>query len=223
METYKNLKKGTKVGLAISAVLCVLLLAFCTHELISPPKILPREIAAISAEQNVPASPEQMAPPATNAVNIPEFIRPVLNIALCLLIMFYAFLGYKKPHGNMLRFTFFAFSVYLLAFAMIDAMTMRGSTIENGLTAFSALLIAYISGRLNKLEKNRVLLVITGAALAVNVVLGVISVCSHVGAFELGLLLPFFRQSVSLVALAALGFAYTARYEAHKADGLEDK
>ena len=36
-------------------------------------------------------------------------------------------------------------------------------------------------------------------------------------------LITFISQLTGLIALAALGFAYTARYEQHKAAGPEDK
>ena len=212
METYKNLKKSTKIGLIISAILCILLLCFCTVELISP------------IRPNVPNAPEgQMTPPAENFVNLPGFLRPALNIALCLAICLYAFWGYKKPHGNMLKYTFLSYAAYLLVYAMIDTMTMSKNFIANGLIAFSALLVAYIAGRLNKLEKNKILLIVIGVALTVNIILGMIVREPLMESFAFEILLPLVRNSIYLVALAALSLAYVARYEEHKAAGLADK
>ena len=85
------------------------------------------------------------------------------------------------------------------------------------------MLVAYIAGRLNKLEKNKILLIVIGVALTVNIILGIIVRKPLMESFAFEILLPIFRHSIYLVVLAALGFAYTARYEEHKAAGLEDK
>ena len=203
METYMNLKKSTKIGLIISAVLCVAMLIFLIVNL------------ALAQPPEMPAPPEGSSP--TQFI-VPGFVHIIMDMVMFTAILSYAFFGYKMPHGNMLRIVFFIFSVYLLAFACIDFMTKSTNYIGNGAVALAALLIAYISGRLNKLKKNKILLAVVGVLLCVAVVV------SFTGDPNRGFdLITFICQSTSVIVLAALGFAYTARYEEHKATGLADK
>ena len=223
METYKNLKKGTKIGLVISIALCLIMLALNVCDLIIPPSFGGEMNPAEAPQQNITEQMPDAAMPG-NTVDIPGFARPALNIVFCLIVILYAVVGYKKPHGNMLKTLFFIFAVYLLAIASIDFMGRSSEYIQNGLVAMAALIVAYISGRLNKLEKNRILLVIAGALLFIKVIMGFWAVPPHAeNAGFAVMVMPVIRQAALLIDLAALGFAYTARFEEHKAAGLEDK
>jgi len=83
----------------------------------------------------------------------------VIEIVMYLLICFYAFVGYKKPHGNLLRYLMFAFGLMLISRIYVCSFFLHELTclIFYGV---SIALIAYISGRLNKIEKNRFLAVL---------------------------------------------------------------
>ena len=43
-------------------------------------------------------------------VKVPPLIRAFANFVMFIAILFYSLVGYKKPHGNMLKYTFFAFA-----------------------------------------------------------------------------------------------------------------
>ena len=204
MENYKNLKKGTKAGLVIVAVLCIVMLAFLSINLFraNPPVELS-------------APPENMS---TAPFVMPQSFSLIWDMAFLVLLLLYAFVGYKKPHGNMLRGLFFLFAVYLLVLSSIDFMMKSQDYIANGLVAFTSLLMAYVSGRLNKIEKNKVLLILAGIMLLVAEILSLVTGPMHM--FDI---VTIICKSTSVVTLAALGFAYTARYEQHKEAGLEDK
>ena len=207
MKDYENLKKGTKNGLLVTSILCVamliLLLVNLIRGFISPaPQIMPTPMG----DQN------------PVGIVIPGSVHVILDIVLFVAVIIYAFVGYKKPHGDMLRIIFFGFSIYLLAYACIDFLT-KPNYFGNSFVALSALIIAYISGRLNKLEKNRKLLIIVGILLCTAEILSFISNPHQI---DLETIMVIICQSSSPIALAALGFAYTARYEEHKAAGLED-
>ena len=210
METYKNLKKGTKIGLIITAVLCVAMLAMLSFTLV-------RGFAA-PPPQNMP---ESEGVPNPNAFVIPGNVHVILDVVLFVAILLYAFFGYKKPHGDMLKILFFVFSVYLLAYACIDFMTKSSNYIGNSALALSALFVAYISGRLHKLNKNKILLLIVGVLLCVAEVTSFIDGPAH--RFDFDSIQLMICQSTAIIAHVALGFAYTARYEQHKAAGLADK
>lgn len=189
MKIFDNLSKKTKVGLIISIVLCVLLLIN----------------SAVSVVQNF------------NAGRIIVGIRNCLGLVMIFVTIWYVLFGYKQPHGNSLRFAYFAFALYIGLHSIIDAIEGRESA-SCILMLIAALIIAYISGRLNKIEKNKKLLILVGLIFLADAIIHII----------IGASLPFkltrlFGHVTTLAYLVAFGFAYTARYEQHKEAGLEDK
>ena len=187
METYKNLKKGTKIGLIISAVL---LLAVLVNNLFGVVQ-------------------------AFNTGKTSSGIMAVTDIVFCALIILYTFFGYQKPHGNMLKILFFAFAMYL---ALQGTLNIAGNSrfIVGDLCILAALLIAYVAGRLHKIEKNKFILIFVGLLILAKTIMVLLS------PFSFDILRIIGRMS-SVFTFAALSFTYVARYEEHKAAGLADK
>ena len=207
METYKNLKKGTKIGLIISFIFVILGIGWMVFNLISTPKLpaLPEGSAIGSGAQGVgPAS-----------FVVPGWVKDAVYLVLYLLTAFYALFGYKKPHGNLLKFVFFVFAITLVLNGIGGVDTSVVSLIVATFACLSALLLTYVAGRLHKVEQNRFLLVVTGALLLVSQILP-----SFYIPFNFA---PIGNALTPLIVLLTLGFAYTARYEEHKAAGLADK
>ena len=168
------------------------------------------------APADMPAPPSA---PAAPPFVVPGYIHIILDLLLFTFILVYSFIGYKKPHGNMLRYVYFGFSVYLLAFACMDFMMKRTNYIANSMVAFSALLIAYVSGRLDKMTKNKIILVLVGILLLVADIYTFAADPNH--GFDI---ITMIGMSSGLIAHAAIGFAYVSRYEEHKTDdNLDDK
>lgn len=84
MESYKNLKKGTKVGLIVSAALCVIALVGEIINLVNLNNPKPLAITFIS-----------------------------LRIVIVIGTIVYTLVGYKKSHGNMLRTILSLFAGFL--------------------------------------------------------------------------------------------------------------
>ena len=189
METLKNMKKGTKVGLIVSLVLCAAVLIN----------------GAISIGNLFSVGNTLFA------------IYALSDIVMAALILLYLFFGYKKPHGNMLRYLFFVFSIYN-AFLGIAGMAGEAEFITGCLSVFAALIIAYVAGRLDKINKNRFVLIFVGLLL-----LALFVVDGFITGIPISTFPEVFGQLTQLIAFTALSFAYTARYEQHKEAGLEDK
>ena len=193
MEKFKNLKKGTKVGLVICEILTFVGLGIVIYN-----------IASLLI--NTP-------------VKIPQLIRNSTNLVMFIAVLYYAFAGYKKPHGNLLRGLFFTFGAIIALNIMtfgLDAAVSASlfNTIRNTCDIFAALLIVYVSGRLNKVEKNRELLFFSGVLMFIHYIMPV---------FKGPVIFNSLIGSVCpMIVLATLGFAYTARYEQHKEAGMED-
>ena len=190
METYKNLKKGTKVGLLTVAILTA----------IGFVNLIINIFTALSDAQ-------------------PDLIgHMVMDAAMLSLIAFYAFFGYKKPHGNMLRTTLFLFGTFVFVNGVIPISGMEGTReilfrLSAGATT---LLIGYISGRLDRIKKNVILMILVGILLLA----GQVIIFSRLPALHVG---EVIGALTPVTMWTALTIAYVARYEEHKAAGLADK
>lgn len=188
MEKYKNLKKGTKVGLIISAIL---LAAVLVNNVFSVVKTF-------------------------SIGQIPGGIASIIDAVMCVIILLYVFFGYKKPHGNMLKFVYFMFAISLALQGTLE-IASNGHYAIGDLCVLVALLIAYVAGRLHKIEKNKFTLILVGLLiLAKTIVVFLTSPIPFV-------FLIIFGQITPIIIFATLCFAYAARFEEHKAAGLEDK
>lgn len=78
----------------------------------------------------------------------------IIKILCYLFVIYYLFIGYKKPHGNLLRIIFmlFAFTVLIQAIA-----TANVSDNAAYLVGTASIFIAYISGKLHKYKNNQVI------------------------------------------------------------------
>lgn len=190
MENYKNLKKNTKIGLIISLVLIVVGLIATFISL----------IAHVSRIND----------------NLSPAINDLVNIVIYLCVLYYALFGYKKPHGNLLKTMFLIFAIGLVAQSIVPKIGSNNSSfIVSFCNGVSAVIISYIAGRLNRIEKNQKLLVIVGVLLVISCCLAISSL-----SFDARRLINICEP---IIVNAGLGFAYVARYEEHKEAGLEDK
>jgi len=147
------------------------------------------------------------------------FLVVIIEVGFNLLICFYAFVGYKKPHGNLLRYLMFIFGLMLMS--RLHVCSIYKDTKSMILFTVSIALISYMSGRLNKIEKNKYI--------AVAVLLMLIH-CSHAGMVTYELITDEtvnFVDRISMYAPAfmwiALSSAYFTRFLQHKEAGLTDK
>lgn len=236
MEIYKNIKKGTKIGLIISMIFVIIGIGGSIYNLIESKPTPSHMIEAqnqpseIPNMKDIPSMPNTQEPtiemtndkkyvpsssPEVPTAGIPGYIKDVIFLIVYFLTGLYAILGYKKPHGNMLKYLFIAFATALaLNICLGKAVENTVSAITTIFTCLASLILTYISGRLNKIGNNRVLLILTGVLLFAASMLPIFG-----GNFIINGLLNSFSP---LIMLFALGFAYTARYEEHKVAGLEE-
>ena len=137
---------------------------------------------------------------------------------LFIAIVYYAFVGYKKPHGDLLRVVFLAFSFYCLGTIVSQAAFAE----SKGLIPYiimvggSALITAYVGGRLDKIKKNYGLLIIVSLVLLVKGIF-------HLLAYSTSGILFLFWNCSPFVLWLDIAFAYILRYKEHKEAGLADK
>lgn len=189
----KNLSKIKKLGLIASTVLSVIVLVCSVQGIIE----------SIQLGKIIPTV--------------------VINLIIIVLTLYYVFFGYKKPHGDLLRFIYFCFAAYLAIHAYLDNSIVgpgiyKYKEIVFCCVTFAALIIAYVSGRLNKIEKNKKLLILVGLLMFVDTVLHIITMNNE--HLIITKCISYFNP---LIIHTALGFVYVIRYEEHIDAGLEDK
>ena len=165
--------------------------------------------------------------------NRAPLVKTITLIIGYLLALYYAFWGYKTPHGNLLRYLIISYA-FLLALGSesrlfasarrerpVDVTNAEGQLRRGarGLTAYKGLLtsvglilMSYIAGRLNKYKQNKILIPI------VLVILFVRSFVSRT--FRIQVVMTDLSYFILWIGIAC---AYFARYDAHKEAGLLDK
>lgn len=260
METYKNLKTGTRIGLILSIIFILIGFGVSIYNIVAPLSIpdptgveLPLEQGKVpesaptgeevsmeqgKAPESVPtgtevsteqgkvpesaptgaevAAGQENGPKPPSQSGIPGYVKDIICLVIYSLTAFYALFGYKKTHGNLLKYLFIIFALSLIlnvCFGNVAANTI--GMISAACTCLAALILVYVSGRLNRIEQNRFLLLIAGILLLATTILPII-----MDGFNIN---GFFNACSSQIMILTLGFAYTARFEEHKAAGLEDK
>ncbi len=139
-----------------------------------------------------------------------------LNNITFLGIAAYGFWLYKKPHGNMLKYTMLLFA-FTVAYSSCRAVFLYGDGFADLFTGvLAAGAICYVAGRLNRIERNRILMPIIALVLLVDFLLDVI--CAPEAPF-----LQHVSAARFFVTFLTLCCAYFTRYQEHKEAGLADK
>lgn len=139
---------------------------------------------------------------------------------------YYAVCGYKKPHGDLLRYIFLLFALRCAASVVatligdISVVTIDvGTTLIIGLRVLCIILVSYMSGRLDKIKKNVPLLIVsTVLLLAVSIVFLVHYLIEDYSGW-----ICVVWDFSTLILWLDLMFAYILRYKEHKEAGLTDK
>ena len=149
----------------------------------------------------------------------------IAKMVMLIAIIYYASVGYKRPHGNLLRVIFLLLSLTCLNGVVDSATCMplfegNDSSLQLliiGFDGISVLLIAYVGGRLDKIKKNTFpLILITAAQIAKSVLF----VSLHNAWQEPVHIVWNFSTCILWLDIA---FAYILRYKEHKEAGLADK
>ena len=143
----------------------------------------------------------------------PGTIIPVLIDYICILI--YGFVGYKKPHGNLLRYLMMLCALNIACEA-IYRIERYGKTYAYALVT-AALVIIFISGRLDKIKKNAWLTVLALVIIALGLIVGTIHLKNGFSFISL------VKHAGPFVQWVGISGIYFARYAEHKEAGLADK
>lgn len=145
--------------------------------------------------------------------------RRCLRLGIYVFLCWYSIIGYKKPHGNLLKYLFLAFDCFVLATVahILEYNTADMPThavIRVLLYCVVAVIVPYMAGRLDRTKENRILGTIVFVCLFITAVLNIIFSQSS-GNF-------LSSMNTTILGLAILT-SYMIRYKQHKEAGLQDK
>jgi len=173
------------------------------------------------------------------AIGYQAVAHDAFTIIMGVLIVYYNFFGYKKPHGNLMRYICFLFGCSLILRGIFSE-ELSVSLIAN---AIAGIIVVYMSGRLDKNVKNKTLVIVVFIFILVSAIMRVFKIDISLG------ITPVAAASVPADAVAetakeppafsmlllslgslgvlfqwiALSLAYISRYKEHKEAGLLDK
>ncbi|MBQ4208215.1 MAG: hypothetical protein II621_07925 [Clostridia bacterium] len=130
-----------------------------------------------------------------------------------LCILYYGIAGYKTPHGNTIRYLLLILAFYIAASIIVMIERWEISWIIVAASSFAAVSIGYMAGRLQKVKKNIIVVVLATALLAVKSFWPVAEQNNNF-VFVLDRTLP-------LLMWATVVLIYFFRFSAHKEAGLQ--
>ena len=144
----------------------------------------------------------------------------IIGAVMFAAILVYLLIDYSRPHGNLLKYTLLLFGVYAGLSAIF---TITFSYVAWLCIAVLLMLVAvgsaYMAGKLGHLEKSKILFILNGIFLLAASVISVVSIAAAGEQIYVGFILAKINP---LLIWAALGIAYTSRYEEHKQAGIEE-
>jgi len=139
------------------------------------------------------------------------------DLAALVCTALYGFFLYKKPHGNMLKYTMLIFAASNLVIAIQMLWYNVGSAYVHAISLVIAGMLCYVAGRLNRIEQNRFILLIALVLFVIR------SVASLILFPTPSFITNFTICGQPIIMFLTLCCAYFVRYKAHKEAGLADK
>ena len=148
-----------------------------------------------------------------NFVSIRSFILVAVYYGF---VFYYGVYGYKKPHGNMVRYLFLILAFYISISIIIMVERWDISWVILLTSNFSSILIAYMAGRLNKFKKNIFLSILIFLLLIMKSFWPVEG--AHFNAYPLFVL----DRTMPIFMFITVLLIYFFRYKEHKIAGIEE-
>ncbi len=146
-----------------------------------------------------------------------KIVYNLINLIALVVVAFYGFELYKKPHGNMLKIAMLVSALAIVVSVIESIYEWPDQFIEIFLPIFAACLLFYVAGRLNRIEQNKYLLPLVAIILLACCVMDWVSFISDPVAT-----IVYFKVTNHFVITLTLMIAYFVRFKEHKEAGLMD-
>lgn len=147
--------------------------------------------------------------------DINTFTTACVDILLYVCIAYYTLKGYKKPHGNLLKYMMLLFAfMIVVSLKALEFLSIK----EMMLFCFAVGLICYMAGRLNKFNEVKIISL---------VVMLLLLHCCHAQVSAMSTFMDLaittrFNFYAKVIIWMALTTSYFTRYLQHKEAGLQD-
>ena len=133
-------------------------------------------------------------------------------------LLYYCFIGYQKPHGNMIQILMLILAVYVASTTVVTNgrwgslswITLLASNI-------AAVIMGFMAGRLNRIEESRYTAILVSILLLVRCMWFLENLNMSGG----GILLFVLDRCLALLMWAAIVLIYVFRYNEHRKVGVE--
>jgi len=132
-------------------------------------------------------------------------------------VALYGFVLYKKPHGNVLKYSMLLCALAIVIDAIESVYAWSDPFVEVFLPVFAACLMFYVAGRLNRIGQNRYLLFVVAIMLFMHCVINWVSFAD--------MQIPkivYFAVPGQFITVLTLIIAYFVRFKEHKEAGIID-
>ena len=187
MTFFTDMKKSNKVGLIVSLALVLLGIIGCVAGVVK----------GLRTSQPV------------------GMVHICVNLIMYFLVTAYALFGYRKPHGNMLKYIIILYGILIVTQSILPGSPLCSSRVRDiicGCSGIAAMAVAYISGRLDRIGRNKYLMIFVGLLISV---CSVLVICT----FDDFNLMRCLSNLTQPICWAALCLAYASRYDEHKSAG----
>ena len=130
---------------------------------------------------------------------------------------FYACYGYKKPHGNHMRYLLILYAISVAIVVLLKG--AEQSMLSNAVCLAIIILTTYMAGRLGHYKQNVIISIVVLALKCITTIYCLVEF-SKAGVLTLPCAISCFGSITTWLAIAG---AYITRYKLHKEAGFEDK
>lgn len=145
-----------------------------------------------------------------------QTITPIIMLAIT---AFYALYGYKKPHGNHVRYLLLIYAAHMGSLLIANQGSTWLPTYASVAHVATIILATYMAGRLDRYKQNLIIC-------AVITVLQIIYLYPYIYLYIQNNSMTFvnFFRIIGIVSIwLAIAVSYIIRFKPHKEVGLEDK
>ena len=133
-------------------------------------------------------------------------------------LLYYCFIGYQRPHGNMIQIMTMILAVYVASTTVVTNGRWGSlSWITLLASNLAAVIMGFMAGRLNMKEENRY----TAALVSILLLIRCMWFLENLNMSGGGILLFVLDRCLALLMWAALVLIYFFRYEEHRKAGEE--
>lgn len=142
----------------------------------------------------------------------------VLGVIAYLVVLIYAISAYKKPHGNLLKYVLLIYATVLALSTVTNLVQMMVAPIAAIFMILCIAPVSFMAGRLNRLDENKIIMILTGILLLASAILEAASLEILAGrSFEI--FIGYASTFAKFVLWIVICFIYVGRYEQHTEAG----